>query len=263
MTVLVRHREEVIKTMTAEVADSFFAHALSGGAEAVRRYAAGLHAAGVTLPEDLAITQGAQGPEVRYRWIGGPTLLELPAWRSAEFTSAVMTIADWVRVLEPASVRLDTNLANFVIPDGENLVCVDVLPPLLVPSRPPGTGPWEQVIGGLCFDTDITLCAVAGYAIRHLLRVLGPAALDGTCWQSLAGVCPGHPQPASLAARWFHSRLHAARLAAAGQLPPERAASLFSATSVRALRQTAPGLRAARAAVALSLASATLETRQS
>jgi hypothetical protein len=258
VTTLLRDRDAVVKTMGAAAAGPYFA-AMPAGGLAVLRYVEGLRAAGVLLPDDLAVAEGASGPEVRHAWVPGPTLLELPGWRSAEFLAAVTRIARWVRTLESGNARLDANLANFVISDGGGITCVDVLPPLLVPLRPPEPGPWEQVIGGLCFDTDVTLCALAGYAARHLLRVLkpGPAALP-FIGRALR-ICPGHPQPGALAARWFHSRLRAAELAAAARISREQADHLLNVTSVRALQAAPAAARGQHADAALALTGSVLE----
>lgn len=252
MTTLVLRRGAVVKTLTAAGADPYFT-AMPAGAGEVRRYAGILRDAGVPLPGDLAVTDGACGTEVRHAWIPGPTLLELPGWRSAEFLAAVTSVARWVRALEHTGARLDANLANFVIPDQGNLTCIDVLPPLLAALRPAESGPWEQVIGGLCFDADITLCALAGYAARHLLGALdsGPAAA-GTI-ASVLRICSGHPRPDSLAARWFHSRLRAAGLAAAGQVSAAEANRLLAVTSVRALQAAPPAARRQHADAALAV----------
>jgi hypothetical protein len=259
MTTLSLRRGTVAKTITAAAADHYFT-AMPAGAGEVRRYAGILRDAGVPLPGDLAVTDGTCGTEVRHAWIPGPTLLELPGWRSAEFLAAVTSIARWVRALEHTSARLDANLANFVIPAEGNLTCIDVLPPLLAPLRPAETGPWEQVIGGLCFDADITLCALAGYAARHLLGVLDPGPAAGTIARALR-ICPGHPRPGSLAARWFHSRLQVMELAATGQVPAAEAHRLLTATSVRALQAAPPATRRQHADAALAVMAGALERR--
>jgi hypothetical protein len=234
---------------------------MSAGAGEVRRYAGILREAGVPLPGDLAVTDSACGTEVRHTWIPGPTLLELPGWRSAEFLSAVTAIARWVRALEHTGARLDANLANFVIPDQGNLTCIDVLPPLLASLRPAETGPWEQVIGGLCFDADITLCALAGYAAGYLLGVLDPGpAVAGTI-ASAFRICPGRPRPGSLPARWFHSRLQVMELAAAGQVSAAEAQRLLAATSVRALQAAPPATRRQHADAALAVMAGALDWR--
>ncbi len=260
MTTLLLRREAVVKTITAAAADPYFA-AMPADSGEVRRYAGILRKAGVPLPGDLAVTDGACGAEVRHAWIPGPTLLELPGWRSAEFLAAVMSVARWVRTLEHTGARLDANLANFVIPDQGNVTCIDVLPPLLASFRPVETGPWEQVIGGLCFDADITLCALAGYAVRHLLGALDPGPAASETIASALRICPGHPRPGSLAARWFHSRLHAAGLAAAGQIPAAEAERLLAATSVRALQAAPPAARRHHAAAALAVMASALGRR--
>jgi hypothetical protein len=247
MTVLLRGRTEVVKVVSPGSSEP-------GSATDLGRYVAGLRSAGVPLPEDLRIDAGAAGPAVRYRWIPGPTLLELPGSRSREFRAAVDRIAGWVRALEPTDVRLDTNLANFVLPGDGQLVCIDVLPPLLASSRRPEASPWEQLIGGLCYDTHVTLCALAGYAARHLLRTLDPGELPVTGRRRLTGLCPGHPDPAALPATWFHSRLAVAGRALAGQLTHQQALEVFSATSILALQAAPAVTQAAHVAAALALA---------
>ena len=250
MTTLRRDRDTVVKTMTADV-DPYFA-AMPADAAAVRRYAQALRDAGVTLPDRLSVTDSPAGPEVRHAWIPGPALPELPGTRTAAFLEAVAAIARWTRGLAGTGARLDANLANFVIPAGGSITCIDVLPPLLADHRPPEAGPWEQVLGGLCFDPDVSLCALAGYAARHLMRVMEPgpaaAALPG-----LLRICPGHPAPGRLAARWFHSRLQAAHRVATGQLRPAQALELLDVTSVRALQAAPPGAREQHAGAALAV----------
>jgi hypothetical protein len=260
MTTLVLRRGAVVKTLTAAAADPYFA-AMPASAGEVRRYAGILGEVGVPLPGELAVTDGACGTEVRHAWIPGPTLLELPGWRSPEFLAAVTSIARWVRALEHTGARLDANLANFVIPDQGNLTCIDVLPPLLASLRPVETGPWEQVIGGLCFDADITLCALAGYAARHLLGVLAPGPAAARTIASVLRICPGHSRPGSLPARWFHSRLQAAGLAAAGQVSAAEAERLLAATSVRALQAAPPAARRQHADAALAVIASALDRR--
>jgi hypothetical protein len=247
MTVLLRGRTEVVKVVSPGSPEP-------GSATDLRRYVAGLRSAGVPLPEDLCIDAGAAGPAVRHRWILGPTLLELPGSRSREFRAAVDRIAGWVRALEPTDVRLDTNLANFVLPGDGQLVCIDVLPPLLASARRSEASPWEQLIGGLRYDTHVTLCALAGYAARHLLRTVGPGDLRVTDRRRLTGLCPGHPDPAALPAMWFHSRLAIAERALAGQLTHQQALEAFSATSVLALQAAPAVTQAAHVAAALALA---------
>lgn len=260
MTTLLLHRGVAVKTVTGAAADPYFA-AMSADAGEVRRYAGILREVGVPLPGDLAVTDSACGTEVRHTWIPGPTLLELPGWRSAEFLSAVTAVARWVRALEHTGARLDANLANFVIPDQGNLTCIDVLPSLLASLRPAETGPWEQVIGGLCFDADITLCALAGYAARHLLGVLDPGPAAAGTIASAFRICPGHPRPGSLSARWFHSRLQVMELAAAGQVSAAEAQRLLAATSVRALQAAPLATRRQHADAALAVMAGAFDWR--
>jgi hypothetical protein len=260
VTALARHRDDVVKTARPASTDPYFA-AMPADAATVRRYVRVLEAAGVPLPGDLSVTDGASGAEVRYAWVPGPTLPELPGWRSAEFLAAVTSIAGWVRALVPSGARLDTNLANFVIPDGGYVTCIDILPPLLADHRPVEPGPWEQVIGGLCFDIDITLCALAGYAARHLLGVPGRPGSEAIA--AALRICPGHQQPASLAARWFHSRLEAMELAAAGHITAAEAQRLLAATSVRALQAAPAGARQQHADAALVIMASASNRRTS
>ena len=257
MTTLLRHHDTVVKTMNAAVTDPYFA-AMPADATAVTRYAAVLRDAGVPLPGDLDVSDGTSGTEVRHAWVPGPTLLELPGWRSEELLAGVASIARWIRALEHTDARLDANLANFVIPDGGGVTCIDVLPALLASRRPGGAGPWEQVIGSLCFDIDVTLCALAGYAARHLLRELEPGPSAAASVTDVLRVCPGHAAPDALASRWFHSRLLAAGMAAGGRLPVADAEMLFSATSVRSLQMTPPSGRHQHADTALTAVTAIL-----
>lgn len=252
MTSMTRDGDHVVKTMPRPGGDPYFARAAAAGLPAVLRYADALRDAGVPLPPDLTVTSGPHGPEVRHTWIRGPVLTEIPAGRAASLAASAEAIAGWIRALAATGARLDANLANFVLPDGGTLVCVDILPPLLVPLRPPEPGPWEQLIGGLCYDTDIALCALAGYAARHLLLTAPGPGSPGLA-AGLLRLCPGHPRPRSLAARWFHSRLRAAGRAATGQMTAAQLGGLLAATSARALQAAPPGARADRAGSALSM----------
>jgi hypothetical protein len=210
----------------------------------VGHYIEELRAVGVQLPADVRIVKSGRRPAVQHRWISGTPLPDLAATHPVLFTSAVRQIAAWAKDLDSSRARLDTNLANFVINPDEGLVCIDVLPPLLTDLRPPEYDDWQRLLGGLCYDTDVTVCALAGYAARALLAAHGADAVDHV--SDLAGLCPGHTHPDRLSVRWFHIRQAAALAALRGEIPPRSVLEVFTATSVLRLRNTPPATRQAR-----------------
>jgi hypothetical protein len=64
-----------------------------------------------------------------------------------------------------------------------------------------------------------------------------------------------------LPARWFHSRLQAAGLAAAGQVSAAEAQRLLAVTSVRALQAAPPAARRQHADAALAVMASALDRR--
>ncbi|WP_326635352.1 hypothetical protein OG884_20950 [Streptosporangium sp. NBC_01755] len=210
----------------------------------VGRYIEELRTVGVQLPADVRIVKSGRRPAVQHLWIPGTPLPDLAAHHPVLFTSAVRQIAAWVAALDSSGARLDTNLANFVINPDDGLVCIDVLPPLLTDLRPPEHDDWQRLFGGLCYDTDITMCALAGYAARALLAAHGTGVADHI--PDLAGLCPGHTHPDRLPVHWFHLRQKAAVVALCGEIPPRTALKVFTATSVLRLRNTPTAARQAR-----------------
>jgi hypothetical protein len=84
-------------------------------------------------------------------------------------------------------------------------------------------------------------CALAGYAARTLLAA--SAALTPGRVDELAGLCPGHPEPGTLPARWFHTRYALAVAALRDELPAGTALHAFALSSVLRLRNTPAGQR--------------------
>lgn len=233
---LVQHRPDgrVLKLMSAS-ASVPIAWTDATPVRHLRDYVGHLAAAGVCLPTDLTLTTCGIRPAVQHRWLAGVPLPDLAATDRDGFVAHVQRIATYVRALDATPARLDTNLANFLLtPDG--LTCIDVLPPLLTPLRPPARDAWQTLFGALCYETDIILCALAGYAARALLDHSEPRRQDAA---DLA-LCPGHLKPDRLAVRWFHSRGHAALTALNGDRPARAVLETFRATSMLRLRNT-PG----------------------
>lgn len=253
MTALARRGADVVKVPTPNhPAETYLIEAMTAaGSDGLRRYIAALRAVGVGLPPDLHVVQhGRAEPVVHHRWVSGIPLPHL-AVDPELFVDAVNQIAVWVHLLDDSDACLDTNLANFVLAGGR-LVTVDVLPPLLVDLRPKPRDRWETLFDTLCFSTDVTLCALAGYGGRALLTAtrrrcgdLAAAILDG---------CPGHADPRHLGVWWFHARVLAAARALAGTLPFEDALCLFSRTSVVAVRDADEPERQTRIGAAGALA---------
>jgi hypothetical protein len=184
------------------------------------RYVESLRGAGIRLPEDLAVVDCGGTLGVRHNWVTGPVLTEVAASDPDRFVTGVYRIAEWTEILTTGDARLDTNLANFVIPADAQLTCVDVLPTLLTPPRhtTPDGGDWRRLYDALCFDPDISLCALASSALRVLLAVHGREHASRYL-RELESLCPGHDNPEALPAWWFHTRLQVATRAAAGRIP--------------------------------------------
>lgn len=154
----------------------------------LREYAAILADAGVRLPADLSVSTAGIRPAVEHRWLAGTALPDLTGTDPDLFLTHLHQIATWVTALQPTPARLDTNLANYLHTPDSDLTCIDILPPLLVDLRPPSVTGWRELFGSLCYDTDITLCALSGYAARALLG--GHGALPGAAGRLT--LCPGH-----------------------------------------------------------------------
>ncbi|RBQ15340.1 hypothetical protein DP939_36480 [Spongiactinospora rosea] len=222
----------------------------------VRHYLATLRAKQVTLPDDLRMVNGPDGLEMRHRRVDGTALTELPGSQAAEFVTAVRRVGDWVNRLHDSEARLDPSLAGFVLDRGANLTYVKVVPPLLTTRRPVETTPWRQILGALRYDRNVTLCAMAGYAARHLLRTLEPGEPLTTHGAAVIALCPGHPRPSTRPAMWFHARTRAAELALTGRIAAQQAMAVYAATSLLVLRGIPPSDQRAHIEVALAAAAA-------
>jgi len=244
MTLLQHYGDgQVLKLMSGSASIPVLSQARSPEADHVERYVALLTAAGVRLPADVKVVRSGGRAAVQHQWLPGTALPDLAESDPAAFLTSVRQVATWAACLDATSARLDTNLANFVTSEC-GLVCVDVLPPLLTDLRPPERDDWQTLFGALCYDTDITLCALAGYAGRALLAARKSVPAGGI--EELSGLCPGHQDPNRLPARWFHTRHHAALAALRNLLPRQSALAAFTATSVLRLRNTPPQHRQER-----------------
>lgn len=238
-----RHRhdgEQVIKmlNMVHPACERLATAAEDRGWPGLRRYLDVLRAYEVALPPDLMVI--SENPlTVRHRWIESPTLTNLAVQHPQHFVAAVARVAQWVRILGGTDARIDTNLANICLTPG-GPVLVDVLPPLR-PSwmpAPPHTL-FETLFYALCFDTEIILDALIGYAARTLLRADPPTQAR----HALAEL--GHGLRPSLAAGpvgafpagWFRARARLALRALDGELPIPALHEFFATTSVLAFRQ--------------------------
>ncbi|MDQ1246409.1 MAG: hypothetical protein QG597_777 [Actinomycetota bacterium] len=210
-------------------------------------YLADLRAVGVALPDEITVTSHDGEIGVRHRWVEGTALRDLAASAPEEFVDATFQIASWVDALRHTSSRLDTNLDNFVVDSADGrITCVDVLPPIRTDLARTPASPWQEIITGLCLDTDTTLCALAGYAHRALTTT-ADTDLTSITRAAVRSLCRGHSSN-SLSADWFHSRL------LASEHPEDpHARRLWDATSVSALIRTPPPARPARLARALEL----------
>jgi hypothetical protein len=244
MTLLQHHGDgQVLKLMSGSASIPLLPQARSPKADHVERYVALLTAVGVRLPADVKVVRSGGRAAVQHQWLPGTALPDLAGSDPAAFLLSVRQVATWAASLDATSARLDTNLANFVTSEC-GLVCIDVLPPLLTELRPPECDDWQTLFGALCYDTDITLCALAGYASRALLTTHKSVPTSGI--EELAGICPGHQDPHRLPARWFHTRHQAALAALRNHLPRQSALAAFTATSVLRLRNTPPQHRQIR-----------------
>lgn len=207
---------------------------LDAGAEGMSGYLSALRSAGVQLPPEL--TMVSQHPlAVRHRWVSGPTLVECARTDPPRFVRAIAEILTWVQALAATDARLDTNLANFCLADGQ-LVLVDVLPPLIPSTRPEPANLFDVLFTALCFDTEVIHHALIGYAARALLRA--PVMVGAQPRRQLASLAPSTPDTdVPFPTSWFHARTTLALRALAGDLAPAVTHEFFALTSVRVLRE--------------------------
>lgn len=243
MTGFSRHRcdgDHVIKLldMVNPACERVALAAPEAGWAGMQRYLDVLRAHDVALPPDLLVI--SEDPlAVRHRWIEGPTLADLAAQHPQHFIAAVAQVAQWVRALASTDARIDTNLANVCLTlDGP--VLVDVLPPLRRSCMPPPPYTlFETLFCALCFDTEVILDALVGYAARALLRADPPpqarrafAELGRALRPSLA-TNPVDRFPAG----WFAARARLALRSLDGEISTSALHDFFAATSVLAFRQ--------------------------
>ncbi|MCR6488353.1 hypothetical protein M8542_36535 [Amycolatopsis sp. OK19-0408] len=212
------------------------------GLPAITGYLATLRAAGVRLPDRLELVDGANTAEgrparlgVRHRWIDGRLLPEIITTDPARAVTAIRTVLGWLTALENTDARIDTNLANFCLPDDGAPVLIDLLPPLIPSARPAARTPFETLFDALCFDTTLTRAAMLGYAARALLQAGHTAAAANVL--RLAPATAGTAFPAA----WFGARLTLARAATEDRVPLQAMLQLFERTSVLALSRLRPG----------------------
>lgn len=221
---------EVGDPTTARLVDA----ALTAGPAGVERYLGALRDVEVAVAPDLVVL-AQDRIAVRHRWVAGPTLLDVASTPEV-FIDAVGDIGKWVRDLEPVDARIDTNLANFCLVEGHP-VLVDVLPPLIPSRRPRPSDQFEELFCALCFDTDVILAALVGYAARALLRA--GVSEGATRFLKLGPELspPGaNSRGGSVLDGWFHARAALALRALAGDVPVDVAHTFFALTSVRAFR---------------------------
>lgn len=247
-TTLRRDGEYVVKTLTPEhpAGSRFVGAMLAVGRDGVARYVAALREAGVVLPADLEMIEDGGTIAVRHRWIRGLSLPKVAAAAPSAFVDAISTIGAWVVRLEAADARLDTNLVNFCL-DGDRLVAVDVLPPLIPSRQPAPCDLFDTLFFALCFQTPVTLAALVGYAARHLFPYADPAAVQDFAAVA-AALCPGLEDRSTeeFPGMWFRARAALALRALRGQVAPEAAVEFFAWTSVLAFRRLDEQQRAER-----------------
>ncbi len=203
------HRDDdhVIKVLDARhpAGARFVTAALAAGRTGMDTYLSTLRAADVILPPDLAVVS-VEPLAVRHRWVTGPVLLDYASVDPSSFVGAVAEIARWVHVLGDTDARLDTNLANFCLADGQ-VVLVDVLPPLVPSAGPEPSNLFEVLFSALCFDTAVIHDALIGYAARALLRsVAGGAARQRGHLARQIRPAGAEPAGSSFPASWFRAR---------------------------------------------------------
>lgn len=238
-----RHRrdgDQIIKLLDLvhPACERVAAAAQGGGRVGMQRYLDVLRAHAIALPPDLMVI--SENPlAVRHRWIEGPTLADLAARHPRRFVVAVARVTQWVHILGSTDARIDTNLANFCLAPG-GPVLVDVLPPLRPSCMPaPPYTLFETLFCALCFDTEVILDALIGYAARTLLGADPPpqvrhalAELSRLLRPSLA-TSPVGGFPAS----WFRVRARLALGALDGEVPTAALHDFFATTSVLAFQQ--------------------------
>lgn len=243
----VREGDHVIKLVEVQhpANASLLAAMATGGDGAMDSYLAALRAAGVALPADLAVIS-ASPLAVRHRWVTGLALLDQAGDDPERFVSAITEIAHWLRTLDPADARIDTNLANFVITD-DRVVLVDVLPPLIPSLNAEPSNLFEQMFSALCFDTTVILRATIGYAARAMLgsaKRVTASQVDLLTRQLGYRTPPG--QELAFPGAWFSARADLSLRALAGDAQPEAVKSFFALTSVRVFRELPEASRARR-----------------
>lgn len=243
-----RDGDHVIKRITVRdpARRAVVAAALADGPAAAERYLGALRTAGVAVAPDLAVLPG-EPLGVRHRWVTGPMLPEAAATPQV-FVSAVREIGRWVRDLDSADARIDTNLANFCLVEDQP-VLVDVLPPLIPSRRPRPSDQFDTLFHTLCFDTDVILAALVGYAAQALLRagVTEDTARFLTVGHELSPP-DTHRLGGTVLDIWFHARAALALRALAGDIPADAAHTFFALTSVRAFRDLGERERTRRVA---------------
>lgn len=229
----IRRDGYVIKRLTSRhpAGDRFAVAMARGGSRRMRQYLDTLRDAGVRLADDLTIN--ADEPlTVRHRWMKGPTLLEVAPVDPEQFVDAVAVIGQWVGALDDTDARVDTNLTNFCLsPRGP--VLVDVLPALIPSLRPDPVDLFDELFQALCFDTAVTLDALAGYALRALINASVTAGLRLPPLRKLPIGLDHEGFPGS----WFHARAMLATSAASGEVSPSVVGEFFALTSVLGFRQ--------------------------
>lgn len=213
---------------------NFMTALMSTGAQGMRSYLGLLHTAEVTLPPELLLV--ADHPlTIRHRWVSGPTLLNTTHIDSELFTAAIVQIGRWVQQLDSVDARIDTNLANFCL-DEDQLVLVDVLPPLIPSLRPEPDNLFDQLFSALCFDSSVTLDALIGYAIRASFRHSDPF-LAGQLLEvgHKLGSCGRDTE--EFPASWFCARRKLAFRTVAGEVDRRCLEDFFALTSVLRFRQ--------------------------
>lgn len=233
------HRRDgahVIKRLTRQhPAGARFVTAMSAtGPAGMRAYVDALRAGGVRLADDLRIVD-SEPLTIRHRWVPGPTLLHAAGHTAPAVVAAAATeVTCWVRSLDGADARLDTNLANFCLTGGRP-VLVDVLPPLIPSLRPEPVNLFDEMFTALSFDTPVLLDAFLGYALRACLRA--PNRASARALLPVVEEVAGDTTTAGFPATWFRARLHLATRAVRGEIPVDSVHDFFSLTSVLGFRQ--------------------------
>ncbi|ASO18076.1 hypothetical protein FHR81_002473 [Actinoalloteichus hoggarensis] len=242
-----RDGEDVVKVLdvqnAAAIPFTMVAHHID--ASRMNVYLSRLRAAGVTLPPGLSV-EHTRPLAVRHLWVAGPVLLDYARVDPSRFVDAVIEIAGWVRALDSADARVDSNLANFCLAE-DRVVLVDVLPPLIPSMRPKPSNLFDVLFTALCFDTTVILDALIGYAARALLT--SGISLAGRRVEDLAHQVPQEFAPlaeTSFPASWFQARAMLALRGLAGEIEPASVQEFFTPTSVRAFRDISETERADR-----------------